>query len=150
MNKQPEVPENQTAWNSNNHGIKETNRITRPVTLRTERNLGEGEDHGGGRLRWRDWLKGNWDSEVAVGQLPWWEKLLVSQEISLKSALQTSQWATLFPLWPLPHRQHHNTARRFALPGWISKAPSPYNLSGTLNKEIGPKWKTRAKLQKKS
>ena len=24
INKQPEVPENQTAWNSNNNGIKET------------------------------------------------------------------------------------------------------------------------------
>ena len=31
INKQPEVPENQTAWNSDNHGNKQSHRTTRPV-----------------------------------------------------------------------------------------------------------------------
>ena len=31
-----------------------------------------------------------------------------------KVGLELIRWATLFPLWPLPHRQHHNTAKRVA------------------------------------
>ena len=38
------MPENQTAWNSDNHGIKETNRTTRPVRQQMERNRGKVAD----------------------------------------------------------------------------------------------------------
>ena len=31
-----------------------------------------------------------------------------------------------------PHRQHHNTAKRVALPRRILKAPTPYNITGVL------------------
>ena len=40
------------------------------------------------------------------GLLPQWEKLPVSQESPLESVLETSRPAALFPLWPLPYRQH--------------------------------------------
>ena len=43
----------------------------------------------------------------------------------MKSALERSRLAALFPLWPLPHRQHHSAAKTVALP----KVPPPYNLS---------------------
>ena len=57
--------------------------------------------------------------------LPRWEKLPVSQESSLKSALERSRLAALFPLWPLPHRQHHSAARRVALPWGEHLRPCP-------------------------
>ena len=44
--------------------------------------------------------------------------------------LETGRQAALFPRWPLPHRQHHSTAKRVALPWRIPKASPPYNLSG--------------------
>ena len=47
---------------------------------------------------------------------PQWEKLPVSLEGSLESGLEMSKQAALFPLWPLPHRQHPSAARRVALP----------------------------------
>ena len=48
-----------------------------------------------------------------------------------------SRGAALFPLWYLPHKQHCSTARRVALPGWITKDPYPHNLTDAPDKEIG-------------
>ena len=48
----------------------------------------------------------------------------------MESGLEMSRQATLFPLWPLPHRQHRSTARRVALPRSIPKVLHPYNLKG--------------------
>ena len=40
-NKQPKVPENQTAWNSNNQGIKETVSQTNQTGARRRRNMAQ-------------------------------------------------------------------------------------------------------------
>ena len=58
-----------------------------------------------------------------------------------------AEQAALFPLWPLPHRQHHNAVTWVALPWWTSKAPP---LTSTRHTKIKtwPKWKNRPKLQK--
>ena len=148
INKQPEVPENQTSRNSDNHGITETIKQSKQTDK-----VADGENPWqGGRLCGRGWLKGKLRLRAGCGlwRLPWWEKLPVSHESLLETGLEMSRGAALFPLWPLPHKQHHSTARRVALPRWIPKAPPPYNLTGAPNKEIWPKWKNRAKLQKES
>ena len=109
INKQPEVLEIKTAWNSDNQGIKETvnkNQLT-----------GKNPQRGGGPL-WQGWLnrKLRLSTDCGLWQLPWWEKLSVSHESSLESGLEMSRGVALFPLWTLHHKQHHSTARRVALP----------------------------------
>ena len=51
INKQPEVPENQIAWNSNNHGIKETvkqnNQTGKAVDREKQRELADCEGRAG-------------------------------------------------------------------------------------------------------
>ena len=46
---------------------------------------------------------------------------LSHRTVHWKVGLEQSKWAALFPLWPLPHRQHH---KRVALDWQIPKAPS--------------------------
>ena len=48
--------------------------------------------------------------------------------ICWKEGLELSKRGALFPLWPLPHRQCHNSAKRVALHWRIPKAPPPYNI----------------------
>ena len=50
----------------------------------------------------------------------------------------------MFSLWPLPHRQHHSTARRVTPPWRIPKAPPPYNLTG------GPRQRNMAQMKEQS
>ena len=93
---------------------KQSNRTTRPVRRRMERNLCEAVVctggcwlRWGGRLRGRGWLKGKLRLRGGCGlqRLLQWEKLPVSRGSSLKSALEMNRQAALFPLWPLPYRQ---------------------------------------------
>ena len=155
------MPKNQTAWNSDNHGIKET----------VKQNNQAGKVADGEKLLWgggpwgragcgemagcvsRADLRGNWDSEVAEhygGCHDGRNSQSHTRESSLKSELEVSRWAARFPLGPLPHRQGHSAGRRVALTWWIPKALPPYNLAGAPSKEIWPKWKNRAKPQKQS
>ena len=60
---------------------------------------------------------------AVVGQTP-----DLTLQSSLKSVPEKSRGAALFPLWPLPHRQHCSAARRFALHGRIPKALPPLRL----------------------
>ena len=57
--------------------------------------------------------------------------------------------AALFPLFPLPHIQCHNTAIWVAPPWRIPKPPPLTMYQVHQDKEIWPKWKKRWKLQKK-
>ena len=113
INKQPKAPENQSAWNSDNQGIKEkinqsnqTSKSDLESQLRknAERWLrgrvdcgARWAESGGADLRGKLRLKA--DCGLRLG-LPQWEFLPARQESSLKS-----RWTTLFPLWPLLHRQ---------------------------------------------
>ena len=54
----------------------------------------------------------------------------------LESALEPGSPAKLFPLWPLPHRQHCSTARRVA--------PPPHSLSAV------PGQRNRAQMKEQS
>ena len=111
---------------------KKSTRTTRPVRTCSEWEQG--------------WLKAKLGLRADCG-LPWlpgWEKLPVSHESLLKSALETSRWAALFPLWPLPHRQHRSAARRVAPPWWIPKALPPYNLS------VVPRQRNMAQMKEQS
>ena len=86
------------------------------------------------------WL---WTTAVAkVGETP-------SVTFSSKRGLEQSRWAALFPLWPLPHRQHGSTARRVALSWWLSKAPAPYNLTGALRQRNMSQMKEQSKTSER-
>ena len=153
INTKPEVPENQTAWKSDNQGIKEkttwATRLVRWTPQETQENRGKVAEGQGwlpspvcckegtdlrGKLRLRA------DCGPRLG-LPWWEILPVWQESPLESLLEMSRRAALFPLWPLPHRQ---LTRRVALPRWIPKAPSLTTYQVCQDEEIWPKWKNTA------
>ena len=122
------MPGNQIAWNSNNQGIKEkinqnnqvckaadgAGRLRKTSTPWGELLLSRADFEGGADLRGKLGLRA--DRGLQLG-LPQWEKLPVSQESSLKSALERSRLAALFPLWLLPHRQRHSAAKRVALTG---------------------------------
>ena len=54
------------------------------------------------------------------------------RRVCWKEGLEWSRWAAFFLPWPLPHRQHHSTARRVPPPRGIPKALPPYNLTGVL------------------
>ena len=54
----------------------------------------------------------------------------------MESGLEPRRQAALFPLWPLPHRQCHSTARRVA--------PPPHSLSAV------PGQRTRAQMKEQS
>ena len=103
-------------------------------------------------VRW-GWLNKELKTQASCKlpwEMPWWEKLPVSHDrICWKVGLEPSKQATLFPLWPLPHGQHHNTVTWVASLGWIPKVLPPYNITGAPRKEIWPKWKNRSKLQEK-
>ena len=99
------MPENQAAWNSDNQGIKETvnqTNQTGKMGRQMEGTRGKAADCAGragccemvhhvGRAGWM----GNWDSELTVdyggGELHQLEKLPVSYEGSLESALEPSR-----------------------------------------------------------
>ena len=66
----------------------------------------------------------------------------------IETQLRAKQVA-LFPFWPFPHIQHHNTTKRVASPWWIPKAPPLYITGTARQKKKWPKWKNRSKLQKK-
>ena len=76
-----------------------------------EKNHNEAADYGGraggSRPHGRGWLKGKLRLRggCELQQLLQWEKFPVSHESLLKSALERSRWAALFPLWPCPQRQ---------------------------------------------
>ena len=103
INKQPEVPENQTAWNSENQGIKETVnknnqtckkggwRETAAKQLMVWAGLAEQETET------QSWL---W-TMVGVAT---WEKLPFSHESLLESGLETSRELYSSLSGPLPHR----------------------------------------------
>ena len=116
------MPENQTAWNSDNQGIKE----------KVNQNNQTGKNPWrGGRLHGQGWQNGKqtqswlWSTAgvVTVGETP------ISHESSSESGLEPSR-AALLPLWPLPPWQCCGAAKRVALTWWIPKAPTPYNLIG--------------------
>ena len=56
-NKQPEMPENQTAWNSDSQGIKETVNQTNQTGRREQKGGWTELGQGGGLCRW-GWLNG--------------------------------------------------------------------------------------------
>ena len=63
--------------------------------------------------------------------LPVWHESL------LEGALERSRQAALFPLWPLPHRQHSKEG----CPAWvIGKAPPLTTYQVLQDKEIWPQW----------
>ena len=142
------------------HGTPTTKELKKKINQKNQ--TGQGADHSGwlrktavkwqtlgpgmtadlGGLPGRGWLKGTqkwlWATAgvAPVGEPP---SLTWESESPLKSDPETSSWAAPFPLWCLPYRQCRSTAKRVALPGWIPKAPSPYNLSAA------PRQRKRAK-----
>ena len=156
------MPENQIAWNSSNHRIKETVKQNHQTWKGAD---GEKSRWGSGpwrqgwllwgsRLPRRGWLKGKLRLRGGCGlvRLPQWEKLPVSHESSLKSGLDRDKQASCSAPSRAPPPQAALQHRWVALPRYIPQAPSPWptNLSGAWNKEIGPKWKKKAKPQKES
>ena len=141
---------------SDNHRIKETvkqNNQTGKVAdgekpWQGSRPHRQGWPQQGGRLHRSGWHNGKLRLRVGCGlwQLLLWEKLPVSHDSPLKSGLEMSRGTALFPLWPLPNRQQEG----FPCPSeYLRPCPlTTYNLTGAPNKEIGSKWKNRAKLQK--
>ena len=115
---------------------KWSNRTTRPVRRWMERNQGKAATMLAGQPTARQravqvrLTKGELRLRAGCGLwgLPWKEKLPVSNKSSSKSGLERRRQPALFPLWPLPHRQHHGPERRVALTRVIHKAPPPYNL----------------------
>ena len=157
------MPENQTAWNSNNQGIKETNRTTRLVTQPIKRTCGKAGDcvgwagwekpqQGCGLCR-QGWLNGKlgFRADCGLGRGCCGGRNSQSHQSSLESRLETSRWAALFPLCPQPHRQPHWAGTGgLPCPGeYLGPRPlTTYQLCQ--DKEIWPKWKNRARLQKES
>ena len=101
---------------------KKSTRTTRPVRRQTAHPNSEKPWRGG--LLGRGWLQAKLRLRVDCGlwRLPQWEKLPVSHESPLESALGMSRRAALFPPWPLPYRQLRSTTKTVALPRWIPKA----------------------------
>ena len=140
------------------HGSPSTKELNIHQTGRRDRDRQPGEQRGPSarrrirRVR-RGWLNEKLKTQASCKlpwEMPWWEKLPVSHDrICWKVGLEPSKQATLFPLWPLPHGQHHNTVTWVASLGWIPKVLPPYNITGAPRKEIWPKWKNRSKLQEK-
>ena len=124
------MPENQTAWNTDNQGVKYSPRLVGELKL-------SGEDMWQGSRRCRrgraGWM-GNLRLKASCKLLWGCHSRRNSQShtgVCWKVGLEPSKQAVLFPLWPLPHRQHRNTAKKVAWPGWIPKAPPPYNITST-------------------
>ena len=103
-------------------------------------------------LHRRGWLKGtqSWLWAMAgvavIGEAP---SPTGQSESPLKSTLEMTSQATLSPLWPHPHRQCHCAAKRGALPGWIPKAPPPYNLTGVPRKRNMAQMKEHSKTSER-
>ena len=55
----------------------------------------------------------------------------------------------MFPLWPLPNRQCHSTARRAAQPWQIPKTLPPYNLAGVLRQRNIAQMKEQSKTSER-
>ena len=92
---------------------------------------------------WRE----NWDSELTVDYSKDCNGGRNSQfhkRGCWKVGLEPSKRAAFFPLWPLPHRQHHSTAKRVVLPWWIPKTLPPYNLTGA------PRQRNTAQIKEQS
>ena len=45
-----------------------------------------------------------------------WRNSQSHRTVHWKVGLELSKWGALFPLWPLPHRQHYNATKRVAPP----------------------------------
>ena len=105
-NKPPEVPENQTPWNSNSQGIKETVDQTNQTGRRETRETGRwrGPAARPRPLEWV-WLNGKLRLRADYGlwwALPWWEKLPVSLESSLETGARAEQASCIVPSLPPP------------------------------------------------
>ena len=93
----------------------------------------------------------SWDLDVAVD----YSSCSGGRNCSLTQgplgiAQETSSRAALFPLWPLPQRQHHIAAKSVALPKWILKAPPPYNLSAVPRQRNKTQMKEQSKTSELS
>ena len=120
-----EVPENQTARNSDNQGIKETvteyNQTSKAVNREkpswaVDHEGGVGWGPGADSVGGAD-LKGNWDSEVVVDYGSCHSGRNSQSHTRVCWKVETSRLAALFLLWPFPHRQPLSAARRVALLG---------------------------------
>ena len=127
------MPENLTAWNFDNQGIKD--KINQ--NNETGKNLRRG---CGGRVGWRQ----NWDS-ADCGLCGACNGGRNSQSHTRVRWTCNSRRAALFPPWPLPHRQHCSAAKRVALPRCIPKSLPPYNLTGALRQSNIAQMKEQSK-----
>ena len=124
------MPENQTAWNSNNQGVKETFTQTSRRGRDGRWGLSREDVQQGSRPQGWDragWM-GNWRLKASckiLWGLPREEKLPVSKESSLESRARVEQASGMVPSLNPPHK----AAKRVALSRWIPKAPPPSNLS---------------------
>ena len=113
INKQPEVPENQTAWNSDNHGIKEkSTRTTRLVRWLTKRACWLRKTTVRQQTAWVRLaaLRQQTQAVAAVGETP-----SLTREFIEKWARDERVSCTVHSLMP-PPQQRSSTARRVALP----------------------------------
>ena len=60
-----------------------------------------------------------------------------------------AEQVALFPLRPLPPKQHHNATKRVALPWQIPKAPPPYNITHALRQRNMVQMKEQIKTPEK-
>ena len=105
ISKQAEAPENQTAWNSNNQGIKEN--------INQNNQTGKAADQAGGAdLRGKLRLRAHCGHSSSCHS----GRNSQSHTKSFGECTRHEQWAAPFPLWPLSHRQRCSTARRVAPP----------------------------------
>ena len=107
-NKQPEVPENQTACNSDNQGVKETFTQT-GRRGRDRRRAAKWRGHLARQwtmLKRQGWLNGKLRLKASCKLwqgLPWQEKFPVSHESSLESGARAEQESGIVPsLTPPP------------------------------------------------
>ena len=101
---------------------------------------------GPGRRGSAGW-PGNQKLKASSCKLPWGSQrqdiLPVSQDSSLESGARAEQVA-LFPLWSLPHTQHHKVAKRVALPWQI-----PYHVTGARRQRNMSQMKEQIKTPEK-
>ena len=99
------MPENQTAWNSDNQGIEgtidQTNQTGKTGGWR-EPEARQQTEQAGLTEQETETQSSLWTTVgvAAVGETP-----SVTQDSLLESGLETRWRAALFPLWPLPHMQ---------------------------------------------
>ena len=127
------MPENWTAWNSDNR-VKET-------FIQISRRHGDGQlggedvqqgdgprGQGGGLLTGK--LKTQTSSHKILWGLQRQEKIPVSQESSLESGARAEWVSVIVPSMTSPPQIVPLSAKRISLPRRILKAPHPNNLTG--------------------